>query len=294
MIIDVHTHLHRIELAAGLLALIVCGGLSAAWSQTADGPRKSAGAACDRARFHAVVDVGHSAKVGGARSARGVSEYEFNLRLAKQIVQGLHDGGFAKTTLLITDEPPRAGLLKRVERANGMAADLFLSVHHDSVPKKFIEKWEFEGEEHIFSDRFNGHSIFISNDNPDRKGSLQFGRLLGQGLKTRGLQYTPHYVEPFMGNRRRVLVDAEAGVYRFDQLVVLRQTRMPAVLLEAGSIINRDEELDLRFPERRALITESVADAVASFCALRARPNTAVARTRHAKATKQSSRAPGP
>ena len=42
-----------------------------------------------------------------------------------------------------------------------------------------------------------------------------------------------------MGHRRRILVDAEDGVYRYDQLIVLRQTKMPAVLLEAGSIVNR-------------------------------------------------------
>ena len=234
-----------------------------------------------------MVDVGHSEKVGGARSARGVWEYEFNLRLAKQIVQALHGGGFAKTALLISTDPPRAGLMRRAERANSLGADLFLSIHHDSVPNKFVEKWEFEGEQYGFSDRFNGHSIFISNDNPDRKGSLQFGQSLGQELKTRGLQYAPHYTEPFMGNRRRQLVDAAVGVYRFDQLVVLRQTRMPAVLLEAGSIINRDEELELRFPERRMLITESVADAVAGFCALPSRTNTAAARVQRAGSPKR-------
>jgi N-acetylmuramoyl-L-alanine amidase len=271
---------------AALLALIACGAWSAAWGQAAAASRSAVQTTCDRASFHVVVDVGHSANVGGARSARGVSEYEFNLRLAKQIVQALQDGGFARTTLLITTEPPRAGLLKRVERANSLKADLFLSIHHDSVPKQFIDKWEFEGEPQVFSDQFKGHSIFISNDNADRQGSLLFGQLLGQAIKTRGLIYAPHYVEPFMGNRRRVLVDAEAGVYRFDQLVVLRQTRMPAVLLEAGSIIHRDEELELRFPERRALITESVADAVAGFCALRSRSNTAVRTARRAKATK--------
>ena len=160
-----------------------------------------------------------------------------------------------------------------------MAADLFLSIHHDSVPKKFVEKWEYEGEKRSYSDRFPGHSIFISNDNPDRAGSLLFGQLIGRELKARGLKYTPHYVEPFMGNRRRVLVDADAGVYRFDQLVVLRMTRMPAVLLEAGSIIHRDEELKLLAPERRGLITESVAAAVENFCAQRSNANTAVART---------------
>ena len=226
-----------------------------------------------------MVDVGHSQKSGGARSARGATEYEFNLRLATQIVQALLDQGFAKTTLLITEDPKRSGLLKRVERANKMAADLFLSIHHDSVPKQFIEKWEYEGGKHIFSDRFPGHSIFISNDNPDRAGSLLFGQLIGREMKTRGLQYTPHYVEPFMGNRRRVLVDADAGVYRFDQLVVLRMTRMPAVLLEAGSIIHRDEELKMLAPERRGLITEAVAEAVVAFCTQRSKTNATVART---------------
>ena len=44
---------------------------------------------------------------------------------------------------------------------------------------------------------------------------------------------------------------------------------MPAVLLEAGSIINRDEELELRFPERRALISESAVATSPSLCAAR-------------------------
>ena len=272
---------------AALFALIACGVFSDAWGQKSAAPRSAVQGTCDRASFHLVVDVGHSEKSGGARSARGASEYEFNLRLATQIVQALLDQGFAKTTLLITEDPKRTGLLKRVERANKMAADLFISIHHDSVPKQFIEKWEYEGAQHIFSDRFPGHSIFISNDNADRAGSLQFGQLLGRELKTRGLQYTPHYIEPFMGKRQRILVDADAGVYRFDQLVVLRMTRMPAVLLEAGSIIHRDEELKLLAPERRVMITASVADAVLSFCAQRSRANTAAAaRTRRAKSSK--------
>jgi N-acetylmuramoyl-L-alanine amidase len=272
---------------AGLSALIACGSFSDAWGERAAQSRNAPQPACDRANFHLVVDVGHSEKSYGAISARGATEYEFNLRLATQIVQALLDQGFTKTTLLITTDPKRSGLLARADRANKMGADLFLSVHHDSVPKKFVEKWEYEGEKRSYSDRFPGHSVFISNDNPDRAGSLLFGQLIGRELKARGLQYTSHYVEPFMGNRRRVLVDKDAGVYRFDQLVVLRMTRMPAVLLEAGSIIHRDEELKLLAPERRGLITESVADAVAAFCAQRSQQaSTPVARTRRVKGAK--------
>jgi N-acetylmuramoyl-L-alanine amidase len=277
--------------AAVLVALIACGPFPAAWGQKGAAPRSAVQATtCDRASFHLVVDVGHSEKSYGAISARGATEYEFNLRLATQIVQALLDQSFIKTTLLITTDPKRSGLLARADRANKMGADLFLSIHHDSVPKKFIEKWEYEGNKHVFSDRFPGHSVFISNDNPDRAGSLLFGQLIGRELKAHGLQYTPHYVEPFMGNRRRVLVDADAGVYRFDQLVVLRMTRMPAVLLEAGSIIHRDEESKLLAPERRNLIAESVAAAVEGFCTQRSKPNTAIARTKTNPAVARTSK----
>ena len=93
--------------------------------------------------------------------------------------------------------------------------------------------------------------------------------MLGNALKARGLRYTPHYTEKFMGNRRRELVDAQAGVYRYDQLIVLKDTRMPAVLLEAGSIVNRDEELLLATPERHALVGAAVVEAVDAFCAAR-------------------------
>src|SRR5258708_9149623 len=72
-----------------------------------------------------------------------------------------------------------------------------------------------------------------------------------------------------MGHRQRLLVDARTGVYRYDQLIVLKNTQMPAVLLEAGSIINRDEELRMSSPERQAAISAPVTDAVESFCPVR-------------------------
>src|SRR5262245_26944423 len=72
-----------------------------------------------------------------------------------------------------------------------------------------------------------------------------------------------------MGHRQRLLVDAKVGVYRYDQLIVLKSTRMPAVLLEAGSIINRNEELVMNSPERQALVGAAVTDAVEGFCAIR-------------------------
>jgi len=225
--------------------------------------------ACTREAFRVVVDVGHTAQSPGATSARGAPEFVFNLKLAERIEQLLLDAGFRRSVLLITEDRSRKGLAARIKRANALGADLFLSIHHDSVPNKFLEKWKFEGRERGFSDRFSGHSIFISYDNSDRAGSLQFARLLGTQLRERGLQYTPHYTDRIMGHRQRLLVDAQAGVYRYDQLLVLRDTDMPAVLLEAGSIINRDEELRMGSDEHQTAVSAAVVDAVESFCAAR-------------------------
>jgi N-acetylmuramoyl-L-alanine amidase len=254
------------RLAVVVLSLLVPG---ASLGASEEAPSNGEPSTCNRAEFRLILDVGHTAEVPGAISARGVPEYEFNLRLARDIKQKLVETGFARTVLLITAGPGRQGLRKRVALANRSPADLFLSIHHDSVPAAFKQIWEYAGKQRAFSDRFKGHSIFISHDNAARKASLLFGRFLGMQLKARDLHYTPHYTEPFMGSRQRELADAEAGVYWYDQLIVLRMTRMPAVLLEAGSIVNREEELLMASPERRTLIAEAVTDAVDAFCTAR-------------------------
>jgi N-acetylmuramoyl-L-alanine amidase len=221
---------------------------------------------CDPAKFRIVLDVGHTAESEGAISARNVSEFVFNLRLAKRIEQKLKAEGFAETRLLLTEGKARRSLVKRVDAANNLPADLLLSIHHDSVPNKFLEDWEFEGKKSHFSDRFSGYSVFVSRNNPDYKTSLSFAELIGKEMKAQGFDYAKQYSQAIMGRYQRELLNKETGVYRYDELIVLRKTRMAAVLLEAGSIINRDEELKMSSPERRDIISSGVAAAVKEFC----------------------------
>jgi N-acetylmuramoyl-L-alanine amidase len=227
---------------------------------------KPASAVCDPKKFRIVLDVGHTAESEGATSARNVTEFVFNLRLAQRIQDQLKAAGFAATQLLVTAGKARPSLIKRVNAANDLQADLLLSIHHDSVPNSFLEDWEFEGKKSRFSDRFSGYSVFVSRDNPDFKTSLSFAELIAKQLKASGLKYAEQYSQAIMGHYQHPLLNKDTGVYSYDKLIVLKTARMPAVLLEAGSIVNRDEELKMASSERQDVVAGAVVAATRQFC----------------------------
>ena len=98
------------------------------------------------------IDVGHYLERPGVTSARGFTEFEYNLRLAREISAALRQVGH-KTTL-IGDDGLAGDLGSRAPRAAGM--DLFISIHHDSVQPRFLSMWDYEGETFSYSDRFSG------------------------------------------------------------------------------------------------------------------------------------------
>jgi N-acetylmuramoyl-L-alanine amidase len=225
-----------------------------------------AATACEPAKFRIVVDVGHTRESDGAISARNIPEYDFNLKLAREIAEKLKSEGFVETKLLVTPGKARPSLFTRVAAASNLQANLFLSIHHDSVPDKLLEDWEFEGKKSHFSDRFSGYSVWVSHDNPNFKTSLAFAEVLAKEMKAQGWEYAHQYTQPIMGRYQHPLLNKETGVYSHDELVVLGKTRIPAVLLEAGSIINRDEELKMSSPEHQSITASAVAMAAKEFC----------------------------
>jgi N-acetylmuramoyl-L-alanine amidase len=52
-------------------------------------------------------------------------------------------------------------------------------------------------------------------------------------------------------------------VHYYDELVVLHAAQQPAVLIEAGVIVNRESERMLALPETRENIAQAIAEAIA-------------------------------
>lgn len=130
-------------------------------------------------------------------------------------------------------------------------ADLFLSIHHDSVKAEYLPD----------ADLYSGFSLFVSRLNPHPERSLACASAIGAELRAAGFAPSRYHADPVLGENRPY-ADERNGVHYFDDLAVARSATMPSVLVEAGVIVNRDEELRLRDPELRRRIAQAIARGV--------------------------------
>ncbi|MCP5159257.1 MAG: N-acetylmuramoyl-L-alanine amidase [Gammaproteobacteria bacterium] len=213
------------------------------------------------------LDAGHSLQRPGARSARGRPEVAFNLMLAQVVATTLRAQG--DEVVLVNPEGTVLNLVARTRQAQAAGADLFLSLHHDSVQPRYLQPWQPQpGHTEHYSDRFTGFSLFVSAQQADPKhvaASRALAMQLGAALRAAGLTPSLHHAEPIPGEGR-ILLDADWGVYRFDELIVLKTATMPAVLLEAGILVNRAEEERLRDPTYQQRIATAIGQALHRDC----------------------------
>jgi N-acetylmuramoyl-L-alanine amidase len=213
-----------------------------------------------------IVDVGHTPTDPGATSARGIPEYDFNLKLAQRVRADLVAAGFQSTHLMLTEMNPPAGLFQRADRANAANADLFLSIHHDSVQDPYLVPWQYQNEQHRYFDGSTGFSLHVSPKNPQFAESYRWARILADQLMAGGLSSNPIHESSNPIGAHVPVLDLARGIYRRGDLTVLGRTEMPTVLLEAGVIVNRDEELRVSTPAYQSVITTAVIQSIQKLC----------------------------
>lgn len=219
---------------------------------------------CVKEDFVVALDIGHTKNHPGGISARGVSEFYFNKRLAQLLSEELVRQGFTQT-FRINENGSDITLTERTHTAGRNNADLLLSIHHDSVQPRYLSSWIYQGKQYLYSDIFKGYSIFYSEKNEKARESFFFAQILGAELRSSGFVPTLHHAKNIAGENRD-LVDKEHGIYRFDSLTVLRLAEMPAVLLECGIIVNREEELLLSNPVYQKAFVSSITRAIEQAC----------------------------
>ncbi|HUL92841.1 MAG TPA: N-acetylmuramoyl-L-alanine amidase [Burkholderiales bacterium] len=210
------------------------------------------------------IDIGHFIEEPGATSAHGRPELDFNRDLAVAVDSAVKGRGL-KTMLIGYD-----GFMSQLTRrtAAGAGADFFLSVHHDSVQPYLVETWEYDSVERWFSDLHSGFSLFVSRKNRALKRSLACASAIGAALRAAGFSPSLYHAEAIPGENKP-FADKANGVHYYDNLIVLKSARTPAVLLEAGVILNREEDLRMRSEEVQKRIAGAVAQGLARCLAPR-------------------------
>lgn len=200
-----------------------------------------------------ILDPGHYPAKPGAISHTGEREYLYNDRLVKRI-----GSEFDKNRIdyKLTRQPTQnMALMPRTRDTKD--ARLFLSVHHDSVQPQFIR---YENGRPV-SDKGEGYSLFVSRKNRHFNESVEYARKIAQNLYKAGLRPSTHHGEKIKGENREAL-DEKLGIYVFDDLVVLKHSQCPAVLFEAGVLVNpRDEKL-VKTGKFQSTVSKAIADAV--------------------------------
>ena len=187
------------------------------------------------------IDIGHYPEEPGVISASGRPELEFNRELAAEVRRSLEAAGFE---VRMIDTHPRLG--QRTRQARG--ANLFLSIHHDSVRERYLSK----------AQRFAGFSLFVSRFNPQPQKSLACASAIGAELRAAGFTASRYHADPVLGENRP-FADEANGVHFYDNLAVGRSAAMPSVLVEAGVIVNREEESRMKDPAVQRRLAEAIA-----------------------------------
>lgn len=193
------------------------------------------------------MDVGHYQGEPGVISASGRPEFEYNLDLAFLVRKELEDSGIK--VRMIGERGDYEKLHTRTRDAKG--ADLFVSIHHDSVREYLLPK----------ADRFSGFSLFVSRRNPHADKSLACASAIGARMRAAGFRPSRYHADPVRGENRP-FADEENGVHFYDNLAIAHTARMPSVLVEAGVIVNRAEDSAMRDPQVRARIARAIVTGV--------------------------------
>ena len=190
------------------------------------------------------VDIGHYPEEPGAISASGRPELEFNRELAAEVKRSLEASGFEVRMI-----GPDPALHKRTRQARGAA--LFVSIHHDSVKQRYLAD----------AQRFAGFSLFVSRSNSQPQKSLACASAIGAELRAAGFTASRYHADPVLGENRP-FADEANGVHFYDNLAVGRSAAMPSVLIEAGVIVNREEESRMKDPAVQRRLAEAIARGV--------------------------------
>ncbi|GAA7731709.1 N-acetylmuramoyl-L-alanine amidase [Helicobacter pylori] len=216
-----------------------------------------------------VLDAGHGGKDCGAMSANLVCEKDIVLEVVKFLHKELKKRGYS--VLLTRDKDIYIDLVARTELANKKGADLFISVHANSIPKRStsnahgIETYflstarserarkvaEQENKDDVNLMDYFSKSLFLN--------SLNTQRLIVSNKLAIDVQYG------MLQSVRKNYPDVVDGGVREGPFWVLAGALMPSILIEIGYNSHAIESKRIQSKPYQKILAKGIADGIDSF-----------------------------
>lgn len=178
-----------------------------------------------------VIDAGHGGTATGAISVNGIKEKDINIKISLKLESYLKSLGYNVLMTRTGDQNP--GIYERANFANAANADLFVSIHSNSHTNKDIK-----GLQVLYCPQFDS-KVKTIDQYPFAK-SVFDAVLASTGAEDKGI------------------------IKRAD-LPVVRETKMPAVLVEVGFLSNSEEEILITNDGYQNKIVEGIVKGIQNY-----------------------------
>lgn len=194
-----------------------------------------------------VVDPGHNygGDYGAVKEINGVKyiESDLNMEVAAKLRDELESRGYKVIMTRAEDDKStldlRSSLANRVNIANSSGASFFISIHHNSAAETA------KGVETYYSAHAKDAAYGASIDDERVEKSRKMAKTVNDSIA-----------------KKIGAVNRGAKDDSMSSLFVLRNTNMPAILIEVGFITNPEEAVRCADPKKQQMVAEAIADAV--------------------------------
>ena len=224
--------------------------------------------------FTLVIDPGHGGKDPGAIGKKG-KEKNINLNVALKLGNLIKENCKDVNIVYTRQKDTFVALDRRAQIANNAKADLFISIHTNSVAKgKTVRGTEtytlglHRTEDNLEVAKKENSVILIESDyeqryagfNPNSAESYIIFEFLQDKNMEKSVRLATDIQKQFRNTAKRI----DKGVHQAGFLV-LRETTMPGVLVELGYISNPDEERYLLTEAGTSALAKSIYQAFLSY-----------------------------
>ncbi|GAA9681456.1 N-acetylmuramoyl-L-alanine amidase [Helicobacter pylori] len=216
-----------------------------------------------------VLDAGHGGKDCGAMSANLVCEKDIVLEVVKFLHKELKKRGYS--ILLTRDKDIYIDLVARTELANKKSADLFISVHANSIPKRSTSNAHGIETYFLSTARSERARKVAEQENKDNVNLMDYfsKSLLLNSLNTQRLIVSNKLAIDvqygMLQSVRKNYPDVVDGGVREGPFWVLAGALMPSILIEIGYNSHAIESKRIQSKPYQKILAKGIADGIDSF-----------------------------